>query len=152
MILVIFVDCSFFYVACLLYFFIPSENFLFLFERLFPHVFYAFLRFIATLNAEHSMLTTLIEVYSSLGKGIDINCVNDSGNTALHNATAQSHVQMIKTLIQAGSNIAILNSSGNSVLHELARCMATDRENSSLYMKVKYEMLLVSGCCQLIKC
>lgn len=83
------------------------------------------------------MLTKLIEVFTTLGKGVDINEMNDSGDAPIHIALTLNHHAIVHTLIHSSTNLALLNGSGNSPLHVLAQCIADNRDNSSLYMKVR---------------
>lgn len=88
------------------------------------------------------MLMTLIEMSTSHAKGLELNSVNKSGDSPLHMALSLNHLAIVQVLIRAGSNLTLLNGSGNSALHVLAQCIADNRDTSTLYMKVLFYVLM----------
>lgn len=51
-------------------------------------------------------------------KGININTQNDKGNTLLHIAAFNAHVDVLKLLIEKGADTNLKNKKGNTPLHE----------------------------------
>jgi ankyrin repeat protein len=47
-----------------------------------------------------------------------INAVNDSGNTALHWAALNGHLESVKLLVQAGADVTIINKAGHDAVFE----------------------------------
>lgn len=47
-----------------------------------------------------------------------INAVNDAGNTALHWAALNGHLECVKLLVQAGADVTIINKAGHDAVFE----------------------------------
>lgn len=47
-----------------------------------------------------------------------INAVNDAGNTALHWAALNGHLECVKILVQAGADVTIINRAGHDAVFE----------------------------------
>lgn len=47
-----------------------------------------------------------------------INAVNDAGNTALHWAALNGHLESVKLLVQSGADVTIINKAGHDAVFE----------------------------------
>ncbi|KAJ4346732.1 ankyrin repeat-containing protein [Didymosphaeria variabile] len=47
-----------------------------------------------------------------------INAINDAGNTALHWAALNGHLECVKLLVQAGADVTIINKAGHDAVFE----------------------------------
>lgn len=47
-----------------------------------------------------------------------INLINDAGNTSLHWAALNGHLESVKLLIQAGADVTIINKAGHDAVFE----------------------------------
>lgn len=47
-----------------------------------------------------------------------INAANDAGNTALHWAALNGHLECVKLLVQAGADVTIINKAGHDAVYE----------------------------------
>ncbi|KAF6041506.1 hypothetical protein EB796_000185 [Bugula neritina] len=91
---------------------------------------------IAIGNGDYETMTKLIKTFSVVGRSIDLNLHDGSGETPLHLAARHGHPSMAAMLIKQGANLVQPNSSGRSVLHEIAFLISQNRENELNYMKV----------------
>jgi uncharacterized protein len=51
-----------------------------------------------------------------IGRGLDLNAVNDRGETALHGAASRGYPQVVKLLVDRGANTAARTTAGRSAL------------------------------------
>ena len=63
----------------------------------------------------------LAAVKGALESGADVNAVDRSGGTALHQAAVNRHVPIVKVLLAAGADAKIADSAGRTALHLAAR-------------------------------
>ena len=96
----------------------------------------------AILNGDLEMLNKLITTFSVVGRTIDLNKKDHSGDTPLHLAAKHCHEKMIAELLTSGANLEQMNASGRSVLHELSLLIAENREDELQYMEVCIYYLL----------
>jgi len=87
-------------------------------------------------NGDYETMTKLIKTFSVVGRSIDLNLHDGSGETPLHLAARHGHPSMAAMLIKQGANLVQPNSSGRSVLHEIAFLISQNRENELNYIKV----------------
>jgi ankyrin repeat protein len=66
------------------------------------------------------------EVREALKGGVNVNCKNSFGNTALHCAAANNHTDVVMLLLESGGDIDAQNDSGNTPLAWAASVKARD--------------------------
>lgn len=55
-------------------------------------------------------------------RGVDVDCQNTNGDTALHEAATRGMVELIRYLLEKGANPNILNLVGETALHKAVQC------------------------------
>jgi ankyrin repeat protein len=86
---------------------------------------YSYLLLDASASGNANTVTYLLDI------GAQINGVNDKGEAAIHVATLQNHLPVVKVLVQRGADMRLTNGSGKTAL-DLAR---TNEDNSiALYL------------------
>jgi ankyrin repeat protein len=68
----------------------------------------------------------LVEVKAELNTGTDVNVVDSSGGTALHQAACNHHTPVVKALLAAGADVRIADAGGWTALHFAARELQLD--------------------------
>ncbi|GAB7342827.1 hypothetical protein MBLNU457_g0955t1 [Dothideomycetes sp. NU457] len=77
-------------------------------------------------NGLTGLLTTLLELAKSTKQSEFINARNDAGNTPLHWAALNGHLETCKALISAGADMWIRNNAGNLAIFEAERAGKDD--------------------------
>lgn len=80
------------------------------------------------LMAEHQIPKNLLPL---INEGLDVNAINDHGESPLHSACKTRCLSNVKLLIENGSKINTLDNFGNTVLHTAA---AAGRANIVAYL------------------
>jgi len=77
-------------------------------------------------NGLTGLLTTLLELAKSTPQSEFINARNDAGNTPLHWAALNGHLETSKALISVGADMWIRNNAGNLAIFEAERAGKDD--------------------------
>ncbi|OQR89468.1 ankyrin-3-like [Achlya hypogyna] len=76
-----------------------------------------------------------MEVVSYLVQGISVNCINESGETALHVAANAGHTGVLAVLLEANASIDVVNKAPESRNHHyVARLLREAQRNNQMTM------------------
>ena len=82
------------------------------------------------------VLNTIIEVFKTRGKPIDLNMLNHAGDTALHICCRQGLATRVQTLIREGADLGKKGGGGNTPMHVFVEAFIRDPDATESFLQV----------------